>query len=434
MNGEHCPPGNLVVKTAVPLRVSRCSFAGNSLAAHQRGAVAILVAVTMVVLLGFLGLAVDGGHLYLTKTELQNSADACSLAASYELTNPTTLTPAAYSRAVAAGQTVALRNLVNFQGSAIVASNVSVSFSTDLKAGTTWVTASAAGSATPRPSYVRCTLTRPGIAMFFMPLLGFGSQTVASLATAGLVPSQSSCVVPVGLCTVGGATTAPFGLTAGTWYNSGSTPSGWVWVGFSGSTSESVLVSLLAGNGVCSAVVGDFVGKVSANGQSTAKAWNTNFGLYQGTTPAAAHPDYAGYAYTALNWSTSNNALSDFLGKRSTNTPYGSSVSNGNSITGLSIKNSYQLATAPSDYQTFGANRRLVAAPIIDCTKLVKSTDTAPILGWGCTFLLQPFDNPSDAIKVEYEGLASTSGSPCVGLGIPGASTSAGPVVPALVQ
>ena len=422
------------MKTAVPLRVSRCSFAGNSLAAHQRGAVAILVAVTMVVLLGFLGLAVDGGHLYLTKTEFQNSADACSLAASYELTNPTTLTPAAYSRAVAAGQTVALRNLVNFQGSAIVASNVSVSFSTDLKAGTTWVTASAAGSATPRPSYVRCTLTRPGIAMFFMPLLGFGSQTVASLATAGLVPSQSSCVVPVGLCTVGGATTAPFGLTAGTWYNSGSTPSGWVWVGFSGSTSESVLVSLLAGNGVCSAVVGDFVGKVSANGQSTAKAWNTNFGLYQGTTPAAAHPDYAGYAYTALNWSTSNNALSDFLGKRSTNTPYGSSVSNGNSITGLSIKNSYQLATAPSDYQTFGANRRLVAAPIIDCTKLVKSTDTAPILGWGCTFLLQPFDNPSDAIKVEYEGLASTSGSPCVGLGIPGASTSAGPVVPALVQ
>ena len=420
--------------TAMQPRVSRCTFAGNSRVVRQRGAVAILVAVTMIVLLGFLGLAVDGGHLYLTKTELQNSADACSLAASYELTSPTTLTPAAYSRAVAAGQTVALRNLVNFQGSAIVASNVSVTFGTDLKSGTTWVTASAAGSATPRPSYVRCTLTRPGLAMFFMPLLGFGSQTVASLATAGLVPSQSSCVVPVGLCTVGGATTAPFGLTAGTWYNSGSTPSGWVWVGFSGSTSESVLVTLLAGNGVCSAVVGDFVGKVSANGQSTAKAWNTNFGLYQGTTPAAAHPDYAGYAYTALNWSTSNNALSDFLGKRGTNTPYGSSVSNGNSITGLSIKNSYQLATAPSDYQTFGANRRLVAAPIIDCTKLVKSTDTAPILGWGCTFLLQPFDNPSDAIKVEYEGLASTSGSPCVGLGIPGASTSAGPVVPALVQ
>ena len=401
---------------------------------RQRGAVAILVAVTMIVLLGFLGLAVDGGHLYLTKTELQNSADACSLAASYELTNPTTLTTAAYTRAVAAGQTVALRNLVNFQGSAIVASNVSVTFGTDLKAGTSWVTASTAGSATPRPSYVRCTLTRPSIAMFFMPLLGVGSQTVATLATAGLVPSQSSCVVPMGLCTVGGATTAPFGLTAGTWYNSGSTPSGWVWVGFSGSTSESVLVTQLAGNGVCSAVVGDFVGKVSANGQSTAKAWNTNFGLYQGTTPAAAHPDYAGYAYTALNWSTSNNALNDFLGKRSTNTPYGSSVSNGNSITGLSIKNSYQLATAPSDYQTFGANRRLVAAPIIDCTKLVKNGDTTPVLGWGCTFLLQPFDNPSDAIKVEYEGLASTSGSPCVGLGIPGASTSTGPVVPALVQ
>jgi Flp pilus assembly protein TadG len=53
---------------------------------RQQGAVAIVVALSMVVLVGFLGLAIDGGRLYLTKTELQNGADACALAASYELT------------------------------------------------------------------------------------------------------------------------------------------------------------------------------------------------------------------------------------------------------------------------------------------------------------------------------------------------------------
>ena len=421
------------------LRVSRRSFAGNSHAVRQRGAVAILVAVAMVVLLGFIGLAVDGGHLYLTKTELQNSADACSLAATYELTNPTTLTPAAYARAVAAGQTVALRNLVNFQGSAIVASNVSVTFGTDLKAGTSWMTASAAGSATPRPGYVRCILTRPGIAMFFMPLLGFGSQTVASLATAGLVPSQSSCVVPVGLCTVGGATTAPFGLTVSNWYSSAANE--WLWIGFSGNTSETVLVDLLARNGVCSVTVGQTVGKVSANGQSTARAWNSRFGLYQGgaatfsvsTTP----PDFTGYAYNfpnpPANWTKNQSALADFMTKRTSYAPYGTTVSAGNSLTKLSIGNSYSVATSPGEYQQYGANRRLVIAPIVDCAPL-SSNKTTPVLGWGCVLLLQPIDKMSDPTHVEYEGLANTAGSPCVSSGMPGGSASTGPMVPALVQ
>ena len=45
----------------------------------QRGVVAIVVGLTMAVMLGFVGLAIDGGRLYLTKTELQNAADACAL-------------------------------------------------------------------------------------------------------------------------------------------------------------------------------------------------------------------------------------------------------------------------------------------------------------------------------------------------------------------
>ena len=243
---------------------------------RQRGAVTILVALALVVLVGFVGLAIDGGRLYLTKTELQNSADACALAASYELT---TLTSTNYSKAAAAGQTVALRNHVNFQGSAIVATNVSVSFGADLKTGTTWKTATVAGSTTPPPGYVRCTVTRPGITMFFMGVLGFGSQTVASLATAGLVASQGSCAMPVGVCT-NGSTTAPFGLTAtgSLTYDSGAKK--WIWIGINSQFSQKDFDNFLIGvGGACSVVVNTTTaGQTNSSGAAPVNAWNKHFG------------------------------------------------------------------------------------------------------------------------------------------------------------
>ncbi|WP_413248366.1 pilus assembly protein TadG-related protein [Sinomonas flava] len=50
-------------------------------AAHpERGAVAVLTAILMVVLLGFAALAVDGGMLYAKRGELQNGADAAAIA------------------------------------------------------------------------------------------------------------------------------------------------------------------------------------------------------------------------------------------------------------------------------------------------------------------------------------------------------------------
>jgi len=52
---------------------------------RQHGAVAIIVAICLVVLIGMLGLVLDLGHLYVTKTELQNAADAASLSGAERL-------------------------------------------------------------------------------------------------------------------------------------------------------------------------------------------------------------------------------------------------------------------------------------------------------------------------------------------------------------
>lgn len=52
---------------------------------RQAGAVAIMVGLTLVMLIGFLALVIDLGHLYLAKTGLQNAADAAALSGAERL-------------------------------------------------------------------------------------------------------------------------------------------------------------------------------------------------------------------------------------------------------------------------------------------------------------------------------------------------------------
>ena len=47
---------------------------------HEDGQVLVIVALLMVVLVGFAALLIDVGAMYLTKTNMQNAADAAALA------------------------------------------------------------------------------------------------------------------------------------------------------------------------------------------------------------------------------------------------------------------------------------------------------------------------------------------------------------------
>lgn len=52
---------------------------------NEDGQAMVLMALLMVVLMGFAALAVDGGRLYITKSQLQNAADAAALAGAQDL-------------------------------------------------------------------------------------------------------------------------------------------------------------------------------------------------------------------------------------------------------------------------------------------------------------------------------------------------------------
>jgi len=89
---------------------------------RQHGAVAIIVALSLVALVGMLGLVLDLGHLYVTKTELQNAADAASLSGAKELNGKLTGINNAINRAIEA----AGRNKYNLHSQVLVITSADI--------------------------------------------------------------------------------------------------------------------------------------------------------------------------------------------------------------------------------------------------------------------------------------------------------------------
>lgn len=406
---------------------------------QQNGAVAIIVGLCIVVLIGMIGLVIDLGHLFITKTELQNSADACALAAARELDGAGD----ALLRAENAGLTVGRQNKVEFQSIAVSINPADITFSNTLNSG--YLTR--LGGANPTTSkYAMCTLNRSGIAVWFMQVLGFGGQAVGARAVATLAPSQTTCAIPVGLCRQGAAPT--FGFILGQWYSgkfSSGTPGGtgsYDWIDFSppnGGASE--LKDLLAGAGQCDLPpVGTLVGE-QGQVSGLSNAWNSRFGIYSGGYDAAsAPPDFTGVAYT--NQSSMPFATSTTWPNAAPQNAYSGTPTSGSTLNYLAAQTAratYQ-GTDPADvkkttstgHSQYGANRRIALAPIVNCDDLATShPQPIPILGYACVLMLNPIKGPDD-VFLEFRGLGNDPTSPCASYGIPGGTS--GPLVPVLVQ
>lgn len=167
----------------------------------QQGAVAVMFALTLAVILGFAGLALDGGRLYVNKAELQNAADACALAAAQELTPGAVLLPADFTRAQAAAVTVAARNSSDFQSQPLAAGSVTVEFALG-PSGPLW---SGTLGALPTYYFARCTVAPAALRLWLMPLLGIDSAQVSAVAAASRAldaPGPPNCARGPGACTV----------------------------------------------------------------------------------------------------------------------------------------------------------------------------------------------------------------------------------------
>ena len=407
---------------------------------RESGAVAITVAISMLVLLGMAGLVIDLGQMFVSKTELQNAADACALAAAREL-NSTPTTLAVLTRAENAGITTGKRNKVGFQDADVTfATDRDVTFSGTFVGG--YVTKATAPTDT---RFVRCSNQRTGIVPMFMQVLGFGDQQVRSTAVASLQGSSGGgCgVLPLGFCkhtlpvTCSNPAVTPTanGLCKGQWYlgrfsSGGGATGNFNWLDFSphgGGASE--VRDALQGWGNCDVNLGAVVHAETGVNQSVEVAWNSRFGLYKNgngqPSKATAPPDWTGFAYSAANWPLGRDALSNFLTMRDLARPYDASD-------GTKGINAYA-ATSSADHLSYGADRRLVFMPIVDCAGW-GPTHTTTVSGMACALMLSPNGMPNEDIGLEFVAEQGQSGDLCGTLGIPGGPGGAGPAVPTLVQ
>ncbi|SDH42427.1 Tad domain-containing protein [Nitrosomonas sp. Nm132] len=406
----------------------------------ETGAVAIIVALSLVGLVGFVGLALDLGKLFVAKTELQNSADACALAAARELTGANTNQ---LELAEAAGKTTGERHNVLFQDEQIVIS--SVTFSETLAGG--YDTAAAfTGLEATKKRFARCEASKAGIANWFIQVLNLlpgtaiGDQTVAASAVATLSPSQiTSCAIPVGICSDQILPTIKVGDWLGGTLTPGNSISGsFKWIDFtppSGGAQE--VADTLEGPGTCNLPAKDIEIGESGYMAVIAKSWNTRFGIYPNGNPNAVkpNPDFSGYAYTTYSWPTQFDAFSDFKLKRANNRSYQGDVLAGLNVEqhGVPVSDNYLIAN--------GTDRRMATAPIVNCGGFSDETSsTASIEGWACVLMLHPINQGSGggstsvSMFLEYLGRSNEPNSPCATNGVPAGPTAAGPMVPALVR
>lgn len=432
--------------------MTRPRLQGTTLArrqARQRGAVAIIMGLMIVVLVGFIGLALDLGKLYVAKSELQNSADSCALAAARDLTGATPLMVSE-----AAGITAGSRNQALFQQEQVqlVASD-SVTYTDSL--ANPFLDKDSATYPLDTIKYVRCDVSRTGIAHWFaqvlnaLPGVNIGPSTVAAYAVATTTSAQTACAIPVFVCRPDTATPpVPGGYTIGQWlttkagtadkdsvaYGGGN----FGWADLTGGSSAKDLANQLKGAGQCNLpALGAEIG-TTGDKASLADEWNSRFGIVKSKTLGVT--DFTGFAYTDATWVAKSNAYDgasndnkgvaqpNFLAARKAYKAY-----QGDTTTGLDTQGS---AAAKATYEA-GADRRLVLAPIVDCSTLgTPGTHKIPVTGWACLLMIEPMQKGgrNDTVRLEYRGDSTLPGSPCATQGMPGAGAGVGPLVPVLVQ
>lgn len=414
---------------------------------RERGIVAIIVALSLAALVGFAGIVLDLGHLFVNKTELQNAADACALAAANQLVCDPSIgpCPAGFLHdAEAAGMFVAARNANDFQSGTVNIAAEDIKFHTKIGRNDEYL--SRAGGASNDSKFAMCTARSAPIPTWFMRVLkNFAPIPVEAQAVATLAPGQTACTSsPIGVCakTLSGP---GYGYTTGEWIvskfngGSGGEDSGlegnFRWVDFTpnaGGTQE-VRDQLLGTGAVCGIKVGDEVREEGVK-QGAKTAWNTRFGIYpngaNGATPEVNAPDKTGYSYPSKAPGTvidiGQSAYADYRLKQAEHTPF----TQGEYAPTGAAKNFSGKESTSAEHLAYGSERRLVAVPVVECGK---SPSTVKILGMACTLMLNPMSNGATGdIYLEWRGSADAPSSPCRSAGVAGGA--GGPLVPTLVQ
>ena len=416
---------------------------------RQHGAVIVTVALALLFLLGFMGIALDFGRMFIVKSELQTALDSCALAGAQELDGFSDSISRATNAALDAGNL----NAVNLQSPTWSGQGQLTAADLVFHDGSYAVTTDPV-----QARYLECRHTQPNIQTWLLQSMNAFAgdaytlpNSVAARAVATRGSSQTTCPLPLAMRPKAGGVPPNYGFNPGEWVTllvtPGSIGSGEIgWANLDGSTSASETVAEI--NGHCGVRVGDTLGTPGAQA-NVASPWNARFGIYKGSDGPAAHPpDETGYIYTTTNWPSGFNAYNGSPGSDPTGTAanfvaqrasYASCANQDPStnnqatsvcetISGLTL-NSFSNTAAPGTsatggFKTYGFSRRIALVPVVN--------DAMSVIDYACMLMLQPLSIPMNNVQLEFLGNAAALGSPCTTSGLPGGNV--GPLVPVLVR
>lgn len=410
----------------------------------------LITALAMVLIISMAGLALDLSKLFITKSQLQNAADACALAAAQKLDGTSQQFTLAEQAGIVAG-TAAGNSKTSFVSSNIsIIRDSSIQFSKSINESSINASTGAALNNANASTYdtVSCNLNESNIPNWFTNVFARinnqATSNVSATAYASLVPAQSGCGLPIAICNSASGLGSVGSLLKGQLNksNSNSTFSTnsyqfdtsssdrdlrWIHYG-NGTGSATELNNLLSGADTCNLTSsGQRVIQQPTPNTNLDAFYNGRFGLRKSGVTVSSSPDHTGFAYN------SGNSYSNYLLQKAGNVPYQFSVTTPN---GYSNSNTNNLVVN-------GSNRRVGIVPVVNCGNI--NTGTTAI-DWACVMLSNPIvfaTNPSSGspqpglVTLEYLGQTNKN-SPCNQVGFAGAASTnnsqPGFVVPALVR
>ncbi|WP_341936330.1 TadE/TadG family type IV pilus assembly protein [Marinimicrobium sp. C2-29] len=379
----------------------------------QKGAIIIMAVVSLLALFGMAALALDGGHLFLNKTRLQNAVDGAALSAAKVLDT---------TGDTVSAEVAALDTYTQFTGS---------SGNDELARGLDEMTFGVEFSDTlfpfvpggVEPAFVRVTVTGVPLQPFFMGALGLTNKNVGASAVSGPSPALNNevCnVVPMMLCGTdesdpetglfyGYNTNHLHVLKTGAGDGSALGPGNFQLISLSDSTGGADLrVALAGGYDQCLSTSEPTPTETGNKVGPAVQGLNLRFGEASGPLdPELYKADYViDHPEPGLTYSEDGQILdssgsvvvdaSDLAAAYPTDYSYEGYYSQ-----------KYEMEGASYDPTSGQYHRRVLTAPIGDCTENISGKHEVDTFGFGCVFLLQPMVQKGNEAQVFIEFLES---------------------------
>ena len=164
---------------------------------HQRGAVAIIVALCLTLLVGMLGLVLDLGHLYVAKTELQNAADAAALSGAKQLNGTAARICCGVDSAQARAIEAAGRNKYDLNATAVTIIPANLEFSNSPDGP--WVGVVAAQASPANKTFLKVDTGSRSLSTWFIQVLPAATTTTQTFGMA-VAGKYAVDITPIAMC------------------------------------------------------------------------------------------------------------------------------------------------------------------------------------------------------------------------------------------